>query len=391
MSKTNKEEPIRIAQIMGKWLGGGVESVVMNYFRNIDREKIQFDFICDEDSTDIPYQEIESLGGRVIICPPYQKLPKYIKELKKIFKDNNYKIVHSNINALSVFPLYAAKKAGVPVRIAHSHSTSNKKEWKKTLVKNLLRPFSKVYATDYFACTEHAGRWLFGDKAFNQSKVTVINNGIDISEYEYNEKIRKEMRKELGYKDADLVIGHVGRFMKQKNHEFIIDIFDALHKENDNYKLMLVGQGPLMDEIKDKVNSLGLTDSVKFLGQRSDANKLYQAMDLFLFPSLYEGLGMVLIEAQASGLPCVASTEVPDIANVTSNLVFLDLDDSIFNWVKVISGMVTQNDRIIVNDKIDLYNIEKEKSKLERYYENKQMYIKEDVANERNKTTIKKD
>ena len=130
-----QDKPIRVAQIIGKWLGGGVESVVMNYYRYIDRNEIQFDFICDEDSTNIPYEEIEKMGGKVILIPPYQKIIKYHKKLKQVLKDGNYKIVHSHINALSVFSLFAAKCAGVPVRIAHSHSTSNKKEWKKILLK----------------------------------------------------------------------------------------------------------------------------------------------------------------------------------------------------------------------------------------------------------------
>ena len=141
-----KNEPIRVAQIMGKWVGGGVEAVVMNYYRHIDRDKIQFDFICDDDSTRIPTEEIEKLGGKVILIPPYQKVFKYHKTLKKVLQEGQYKIVHSHINTLSVFSLWAAKSAGVPVRIAHSHSTSNKKEWKKTLLKNILRPLEIMVA-----------------------------------------------------------------------------------------------------------------------------------------------------------------------------------------------------------------------------------------------------
>jgi len=145
---------IRVAQVIGKWVGGGVEAVVMNYYRHIDHSKVQFDFICDEDSTDIPYEEIEKLGGKVIIVPPYQKIFKYQRALKKVLEEGNYKIIHSHINTLSVFPLRIAKKIGIPVRIAHSHSTTNKKEWKKNLLKQTLRPFSKVYATNYFCCSE---------------------------------------------------------------------------------------------------------------------------------------------------------------------------------------------------------------------------------------------
>lgn len=366
--KNNK--PIRIAQIIGKWLGGGVEAVVMNYYRNIDRTKIQFDFICDNDSTNIPYEEIEKLGGRVILIPPYQKLFKYQKELIKIFKENNYKIVHSHINVLSVFPLRAAKKAGVPIRIAHSHSTTNKAEWKKNLVKQVLRPFSKVYANKYMACTEHAGRWLFGNKEFDKGNVYVLNNAIDLTQFKYNNKIRKELRKELNIADDICVIGHIGRFVKQKNHEFLIDIFNEVHKEKENTMLLLVGQGPLVDEIKAKVESLRLNESVKFVGQRNDVSRFYQAFDYFLFPSLYEGLGMVAIEAQCAGLSCLCSTEVPKVAKVTDNVSFLHLTDEISKWKDEVLKELDQGNRRDCSNDVSMsgYNIKEEAKKLEREY-----------------------
>ena len=362
-------KPIRVAQIIGKWLGGGVESVVMNYYRHIDRSKIQFDFICDEDSTNIPYEEIEKLGGKVILIPPYQKIFKYHKELKKILKEGNYKIVHSHINTLSVFSLFAAKCAGVPVRIAHSHSTTNKQEKKKNLVKQVLRPFSKVFATDYMACTEHAGRWLFGNKEYDNGNVYLLNNAIDLDKFKYDEKLRKEKRKELNIKEDTLVIGHVGRFVEQKNHRFLIDIFNEVHKQNKNSILLLIGQGPLMDEMKQKVDSLGISDSVKFLGQREDVSELYNAMDLFLFPSLYEGLGMVLIEAQANGLPCIASTEVPKIAKVSQNVSFLELKSSVTVWCEEIIKMIGMERLININILVEKgYDIKNESGNLSKKY-----------------------
>ena len=368
-------EPIRIAQIIGKWVGGGVEAVVMNYYRNIDRSKIQFDFICDNDSTNIPYEEIESLGGRVILIPPYQKLISYQKDLRKILKENNYKIVHSHINTLSVFPLYAAKKVGIPIRIAHSHSTTNKKEWKKNLMKQFLRPFSKRYATHYFCCSELAGRWLFGNKEYDKGNVYLLNNAIDIDKFKYNEKIRKEVRTELGIKDDTLVIGHIGRFVEQKNHDFLIDIFKEVHDKNKNSILLLAGQGPLMEKIKNKVKNLNISDSVMFLGQRSDANRLYQAFDIFLLPSLYEGLGMVLIEAQTSGLYCYASTEVPVIAQVTDNLQFVPLSNGPEIWTKKILKLeyYKKNNRKKLNiEKIEKnFSIYYEVNKLADFYKNK--------------------
>lgn len=367
-----KEEPIRVAHIIGKWLGGGVESVVMNYYRHIDRTKIQFDFLCDEDSTNIPYKEIEQLGGRVILIPPYQKVFKYQKELIRIFKENNYKIVHSHINTLSVFPLRAAKKAGVKVRIAHSHSTTNKKEWKKNLLKQILRPFSKVYATDYMCCSELAGRWLFGDKAYDSGKVYLLNNAIDLDKFKYNESLRKEKRKELGISDDTLVIGHIGRFVAQKNHDYLIDIFNEVLKKNNNSILLLVGQGPLMEEIKNKVKELKLNDSVRFLGQRNDVNELYQAFDVFCLPSLYEGLPVVGVEAQASGLLCILSNAMTKETKVLDITKFISLNNTPKDWADSILDDVKKYKRIDTSKEMTSknFNIKEEAKKLEKYYLN---------------------
>lgn len=381
---SEQDSPIRITQIIGKWLGGGVESVVMNYYRHIDRSKIQFDFICDEDSTNIPYDEINSLGGKVILIPPYQKVIKYHNELKKVLKDGNYKIVHSHINTLSVFSLWAAKSAGVPVRIAHSHSTTNKKEKKKNLMKQVLKHFSKVFATDYMCCSELAGRWLFGDKEYDRGNVYLLNNAIDLDKFKYDENIRKEKRKELNISDDTLVIGHVGRFVEQKNHRFLIDIFNEVHKERKNSILLLAGQGPLVEEIHEKVNELGLNENVRFLGQRKDIDKLYQAMDLFLFPSLYEGLGMVAVEAQVSGLPCVVSTEIPEIAKVTEKITFVNLENKIETWTEIIFKYIKNINRKNINftDGIKKYDIIKEATKLEKKYLN--LYKRNEVKNGQN-------
>lgn len=366
------EKPIVVAHIVGKWLGGGVEAVIMNYYRNIDRNKVQFDFICDSDSTNIPYDEIESLGGRVILVPPYQKLFKYKKELKRIFKENNYQIVHSHINTLSVFPLSVAKKVGIPIRIAHSHSTSNKKEWKKNLLKNVLKPFSKKYATEYFSCSELAGRWLFKNKTFDKGEVIVINNAIDLDKFKYDEEIRNTKRNELGIKPDTFVVGHIGRFVKQKNHEFLIDIFKEIKKKNDNSMLLMAGQGPLMDEIKEKVKNLGLEDSIKFLGQRNDVNELYQAFDLFLLPSLYEGLPVVGVEAQASGNLCFLSNDMTKETKVLDSTRFMSLDSSPEQWADEILKAKEIYKKHDTTEEVSKYgfNIKLEAKKLEnRYYD----------------------
>ncbi len=313
------------------------------------------------------------MGGKVILIPPYQKVFQYQKWLKKVLREGNYQIVHSHINALSIFPLRAAKRTRVPIRIAHSHSTTNKVEWKKNLLKNALKPFSKVYATHYFACTEHAGRWLFGDETFDKGEVFILNNAIDTSKFKYNPEIRVQKREELGISDDNLVIGHIGRFVQQKNHNFLIDIFNEVYKQQNNSILLLAGQGPLKGEVEDKVNNLGLKNVVKFLGQRDDVNELYQVFDAFLLPSLYEGLGVVLIEAQCACLPCICSDLVPNDVKVTRNVNFLSLDTGPKLWYQTlvrnsVIDRLSETTKCIDSITRSGYDIKKEVKELERLY-----------------------
>lgn len=375
------QEPIRVAQIIGKWVGGGVESVVMNYYRYIDKTKVQFDFICDEDSIKIPYDEIKKMGGKVILIPPYQKAIKYHNELKKVLKNGNYKIVHSHINTLSIFSLFAAKCAGIPIRIAHSHSTTNKKEKKKNLLKTILKPFSKLFSTNYMACTEYAGRWLFGNKTFNEGKVTIINNAIDTEKFSYNEVIRNKIRNELKINN-NFVIGHIGRFVEQKNHTFLIDLFNEVKKEKENAKLLLIGEGPLKETIEKKVEYLNLKNDVKFLGQKENVNELMQGMDCFLFPSLYEGLGIVTIEAQCAGLRCICSKEIPNEANITDLFEYCDINN-IDEWIKKINAKRDIQRRKYKQDIINnSYEITEEAKKIEKIYlKLMKPYITEDYDN----------
>ena len=324
--------PIRIAHIVGKMGSGGVEAVIMNYFRYIDKNKVQFDFIVDEGSTLPCRKEIESLGGRVIVVPPYEKIIEYLKELKKVFNANNYSIVHSHINTLSVFPLYMAKKCDIQVRIAHNHSIAGKSEWKKNIMKYILRPFSKVFSTDHYACTEFAGNWLFGKKAFK--KGVIINNAIDVEKFKYDAYTRKDLRKEFGI-EHKFVIGHVGRFVEVKNQEFIVNIFNEIQKIKES-TLIFIGDkyGSTQEKIKRKVKELKLENKVIFLPPRNDIYRVYQAFDLFLFPSLHEGFGMALIEAQVAGLPCIASDTVPQCTKICNLVTFLSLDNDVHYWAK---------------------------------------------------------
>lgn len=345
-------------------MNGGVESVVMNYYRHIDRSRIQFDIIADEDSTYIPYEEIESLGGRVYVVPPYQKMNKYIPALISLFKENNYKIVHSHINTLSVFPLYAAKRAGVPARIAHNHSTAAKGETKKNIFKYTLRPFAKLYSTNYAACSKYAGEWLFGKKSMERGEVTVFNNAIDLNKFRFNENIRNEVRRELGVEDK-FVIGHVGRFCYQKNQDLLLDIFAEVCKRDIDAVLLLIGDGDDRKRIEEKAGTIS-SGKVLFLGNRNDVYRLYQAMDVFVMPSRYEGLGMVAVEAQMCGVKTVVSTAVPTEAEISENIKFVDLSDGIDVWISAILSGDSGN--IVTESSYEVYDISVQAKKLTEYY-----------------------
>ncbi|MDY4985244.1 MAG: glycosyltransferase family 1 protein [Treponema sp.] len=359
---------IRIAQIMGKWLGGGVESVVMNYYRNIDRTKVQFDFFCDSDSTCIPYEEIESLGGKVIIIPPYQKIIDYRKALKLELKKGNYKIVHSHISTMSIFPLQIAKKAGIPIRIAHCHSTTNKKDFKKNILKHILRPFSKTFSTHYMCCSKLAGEWLFGKKTYKAGKVYLLNNAINCEKFSYDLNKRLKIRNELNIANDCLVIGHIGRFVTQKNHKFLINIFSEIKKINKNSLLLLVGLGPLFEDIKNYVSEKNLENSVKFLNQRNDADYLYSAFDVFVLPSLYEGLPVVGVEAQCADLNCYFSDQMTEETKIIDKTRFLSLDSAIC-WA---NSILSFNFNSRCSRKLELksanFDIKTEAIKLENYY-----------------------
>lgn len=357
------QKPIRVAQIVGKMVGGGVESVVMNYYRHIDRSKVQFDFLVDEDSTCVPEEEITSLGGRVFRVPPYQHPIRYRHELIRLMREQQWPIVHSNINTLSVFPLSAAKKAGVPVRIAHSHSTMGKGEFAKNAMKLALRPFANVYPTVRFACGHYAGEWLFG----KNHDFTVIPNAIELDKFRFDPTVRQETRKELGIADDTFLIGHVGRFMPQKNQTFLVDLLADLLPSRSNAMLVFVGEGPDKAEVQQHAEELSVAEHVMFLGQRSDVNRLYQAFDVFCLPSLYEGLCLVGVEAQRAGLPCLFSDAITREVDVTGTSRFMPID-SYEEWSSSISAL-EPGTRIDSSDKaFSDYDISENARKLTSMY-----------------------
>ncbi|MBO5500792.1 MAG: glycosyltransferase family 1 protein [Clostridia bacterium] len=305
-----QNEPLRIALVINRMDSGGIEATVMNYYRHLDRSKVQFDFYYCEDSTFPQREELEELGAGLYPIPPYTHVMDYQKVFLRAFRERIYQIVHAHMSTMSVFPLFAAWRAGVPVRICHSHSTAHWGEGVRTLLKFALRPFCKLFATELFACGEHAGRWMYGDHRFDHGKVRVIQNAIDNERFAFNDEDRADLRKEFAIADDAFVIGHVGRFVYPKNHMFLLDIFSHALKQNPDVRLMLVGEGELEQDVRAKAAELGVMDRVIFTGVRQDVARVYSAMDVFCLPSFYEGMGLVGWEAQVNGLPCLLSENV---------------------------------------------------------------------------------
>lgn len=327
-------EPIRILMINYKMQCAGIEAFIMNVYRNIDRNKIQFDFLVHYKEPQYYDNEIVKLGGKIyrLSVREDNNFVKYFNDLKFFFDTHKeYKIVHGHMESFGVFYFKAAETGGVPVRIAHSH-IAQKNSGLKGIIKDILNKGFALYATDLFACSDSAGKFVFGDNA----KYTVFNNAIDVDLFRYNTIVREAVRQELGILDNQFVIGHVGRFNTQKNHTFLIDIFSEIHHKDPTAILLLIGEGDLEKEINDKVLLLGLSNVVRFLGVRRDVNRLYQAMDLFLMPSLFEGLPVSGIEAQAAGLKCVFSDTVTERTAVTENVEFISLKTSASDWAKTI-------------------------------------------------------
>lgn len=367
--KLENKRPIRVAHIIGKLTAGGVEAVVYNYYKNIDHNRFQFDFFYDKDSPFTPPKELVELGANFYPITSYKNIFSYIGSLVRLFKKNKYLIVHSNMNTLSPFSLFAAKFSGVPVRIIHNHSTAGKGEFKKNCLKYVLRPFAKCFATKYCACGNYAAKWLFGEKTYNSGKVKVFKNAIDLSKFKFNEDTRSKIRHELNIENK-LVVGHIGRFCKQKNHEFLIKIFEKIRDIKQNSVLVLVGVGELEEEIKNLVHQKKLDDCVKFLGKRNDCNELYQSMDVFVLPSNYEGLGVVGIEAQSVGIPCLFSENIPLETKISPNVKYLSLEESPEKWGKEaieLSKLGIAKGNTYAAD--NCYDIKKEAGKLVEFYD----------------------
>ena len=356
---------IRVAQILGKMNGGGAEQVVMNYYRAIDREQVQFDFYLFKGSRYVPAEEIKAMGGRLFVLPPLKHPVKYFRTLRRLLSENGYSIMHCHLSTLSYLPLLAGKKAGVPVRILHNHSTSGgAREFLRDAAKQLFKPFARMHATEYFACSEYAARWIYGSRATaplseeshpqaKHRRVRIMPNAIDTKKYRFSEKARREVRKELNIPGKSLVIGHIGRFCPQKNQGFIIDIFREVLQQNKNAVLVMTGDGPDKELIKARAVALGVSSRVVFTGQRSDAERLYSAFDCFLLPSNYEGLPVVGVEAQCAGLPCLFSNKVTPEVRLLGTAQLLPLGNA-HDWACAVlccSGMRDSSAPAILREK----------------------------------------
>ena len=322
---------IRVAAVMGKMHAGGKKNLVMEYYRHIDRSRVQFDFLCDSDSNSVPKEEIEELGGRVYMIPPYQNIFSNMNTMKKIFVENKYPILHGYNSTMNIFAMLVGKQCGIPVRINESISMGHPSD-KKNIIKNVLKPFSKCFATHYMSNGEVCGRWQFGDELFDAGKVAVFKTVIDTEKHQYDPELREKCRCEFGLSD-NIVIGHIGRFTAQKNTLFIIDIFKEIVNKEPKAKLLMIGHGDLEEEMMNRVKKYKLEDKVINLGKREDIHQFYNAMDCFLLPSLYEGLPVVGVEAECCGLPMFFSTEIPRESSPCEGIgYFIGLDKSAEVW-----------------------------------------------------------
>lgn len=315
----NNQKLLRVLHVVGAMNRAGTETMLMNVYRNIDRNKVQFDFISYS-KQDADYdEEIISLGGKVIKLSKSQS----VKEIYDVIKKYGpYDVVHSHTLFHCGIATLAAKLAGVKVRISHAHTTLDRSDSiiRKTYIKS-MKTIINTLSTNLLACSNEAGNYLFGGRGVNKSKYIYFPNLIDYSKF-LRESIKevKEFKAEEGL-EGSIVIGHIGRFMEAKNHKFLLDIMKSILKKDSNIKLLLVGDGILSSQIEEEAKKKGIYEHIRFVGVRKDIHTMFHSMDIFVFPSIYEGLGLVLLEAQASGLPCVVSEAIQPEADLKMGLI----------------------------------------------------------------------
>lgn len=337
-------EPIRILHVLQRMEPAGVQTLLMNIYREIDKSKIQFDFLVHYETPQFFDEEIEKLGGKIYrlsIREDYNFL-KYFMDLNNFFKNHNeYKIIHGHMHSLGFIYLYFAKKYNIPIRIAHSHTNSTQKDLKK-IPKIIMNKLFSKNATHLFACSKLAGEYMFGKKKFE-----IINNAIDSEKFIFNYINRENIRNELNLNN-NFVLGVVGRFEIQKNQKFAIILFEELLKRHPSAKMIMVGTGSMLEEVKFLAKEKKIENNVLFLGNRKDMPKIYHSMDAFLFPSLFEGLGIVGVEAQAAGIPVICTDTLPEEINVTPLIYRVSLNSKVAEWIDVIDK--SQKNKFIHKD-----------------------------------------
>ncbi|MGX5687486.1 glycosyltransferase [Arcticibacter tournemirensis] len=356
--------------------GGGLSNLIMNYYRNIDRTKVQFDFIYFEEVNSNFKEEITSLGGKYYKFTKPSLNLKYVKEAKTFFKAHNGEYTAVHCHALFAVAAYAfiAKKSGIKIIIAHAHSNSNGMGTLRKIRNAALNHVANCLATYKFACSVEAASFMFGKRAIKSNKARVISNAIDYQKYSFSEEIRAAVRVDLKIPEDMFVVGHVGALTYPKNHIYLIEIFKEIKKINPRSLLLLAGDdglasGSTRPLIEAKVEEYHLKDSVRFLGVRNDLNLILMAEDVFVFPSNWEGFGLALIEAQASGLPSFASTNVPLEVKCTDLAMFLSLGKSPEDWAKeILSYRCDVNKRMIDSKKFSRFDIKEQAGKLQNLY-----------------------
>lgn len=363
---------VRVLHIVPALDGGGVETLLLNYYTHMDRNRFTFDFIVHGKNIGVLEPVFESMGSKVFHIPTKREgIVSNLLAMKQVISSGNYDVVHAHQGAIGALPMYLAKKAGVRCRITHSHIAYMHESRLRGLVNRVLLPYLKMYSTDWFACSSDAGSSLWGAEAVQSRKVHIMNNAIDVDKFTFSAEVRNNVRKEL-HMEGKFVIGCVGRLSFQKNHEFLISVFRDIHEKDRDARLCLVGRGELENDIREQVQKLGLNDAVQFLGVRNDVPQLLQAMDVFVLPSRYEGLGIAYIEAQAAGLVCFGSDSVvPREAAVTDLMHYISLEESPEYWASEVMKLKKGSARRNTKDEISSkgYEIRVEAKKLEQYYE----------------------
>lgn len=334
------QKPIRVLQVVGRMDRGGIETFIMNLYRNMDRSKVQFDFLAHYGREAVYNDEIRAMGGKIYEMPAlkdekrvyYWRLFKYKKALREFFKSHNYTIIHGHMTNTASIYMPIAKKHGVTTRIAHSHSTHGKAGL-LGFVTNILQKSIYKNATDWFACSKAAANWFYPKKAVEDRQVTIIPNAVDAARFRYNPETRERMRRDLDVKDK-LVIGCVARFRPEKNHRFLLNVLSEILKREKDAILLFAGDGPCEDDIRLQTQKMGLQDNVVFLGMRTDIPDILQAMDVFVLASLWEGLPVTGIEAQASGLHCVVSDGITEEMNALDMVEYVSLEAPLSQWAE---------------------------------------------------------